>query len=104
MRRNVIFFVATIFFCFSAVARGNQASSAAAFSQTGNQPSANLARDCSGDFDTRNEARQAADRDQHQSQAQSDPVGASEMADVALSAVNLERDLKFIEMRYSELA
>src|SRR5579863_2021106 len=99
MRRNVLFFVATIFFCFSAVARGKQAASAAASSQTGNPTSANPARDCSGDLDTLNEARQAANRDQRAPEAQSDSAGASETADAAPAAINLEQDMKILEQR-----
>jgi hypothetical protein len=103
MRRNVIFFVAAIFLCFSAVARGKQASAVPASSQTGNAASGNPARDCSGDFDTLHEARQTADRDQRPPQAQSDLAGASEMADAAPAAVNLEQDLKLLEKRQSQL-
>ena len=104
MQTGGIFFMAVIFFCFSAVARGNQASSAAASSQTGNQSSANPALDCSDDFDTRNEARQAVDRDRRVPEAQSDPVGASETEGAAPAAIHLQQDLKIIEKRQSELA
>jgi Fungal chitosanase of glycosyl hydrolase group 75 len=103
MRRNVIFFVATIFLCFSAVARGKQFSSEPASSQTGNPTSANPSRDCSGDFDTLHEARQAADRDQRAREVQSDLAGASETSDAAPAAVHLEQDLKILEKRQSQL-
>src|ERR1700692_3927704 len=103
MRRNVIFFVATIFLCFSAVARGKQFSSEPASSQTGNPTSVNPPRDCSGDFDTLHEARQAADRDQRAREVQSALAGASETGDAAPAAVHLEQDFKILEKRQSQL-
>jgi glycosyl hydrolase group 75 (putative chitosanase) len=104
MRRNVIFFVAAFFFSFSAMAWGEQASSAQASSQAGNPTSASPARDCSGDFDSLIESRQAVDRGQRTREAQSDPAGASETDDAAPSGVNLEQDLKILDQRQSELA
>ena len=104
MRCNEILFVAAIFLCSSAVALGQQASTAPALSQPGNQTSADSAKDCSVNSNAPREAEQAAVREQRPPQAQSDPAGESETADAAPSAVNLEQDLKILEQRQSGLA
>ena len=88
MRCNVIFFVVAIFLCSSARAKGKQVS----------------AGDCSVDFDKPGATEQAADQAKSPRQAQPDPVGDSEMPDVASAPVHLEQDLKLLEERQSELA
>src|SRR5580692_4961217 len=104
MRRTIIFFVATVFLCFSAVASGKQTSPATISSQTGNPNSAEPELDCSRNSGAPNETGKTAKLDQRQPQAQPDPVSESEIADDAPAAVHLEQDLKFIEKRQSELA
>jgi hypothetical protein len=104
MRCKVILFVTAIFLCFSVVARGNQASPGPASSLTGSPTSANPTLDCHSGFDTPHEGSQAADRDQHPPQAQSELVGESRTADAAPAAVHLEQDLNTLEQKHSELA
>jgi hypothetical protein len=104
MRCNVILIVAAIFLCSSAVARGKQAPGSPTSSQAGSPTSTGPARDCRSDFDTLHEVRRTEDRDQRPPQTQSDAVGASETADGAPAAVNLEQDLKILEQRQSGLA
>jgi len=103
MRCNFILFVAAIFLCSSGVAVGQQASSAPAPSQAGNQNSADPPKDCSNP-NTPRETRQAADREQRAPLTQSDPAGESETPDAAPAAVNLEQDLQILEQRQSGLA
>jgi hypothetical protein len=104
MRRNAILFLAIIFFCFSAVARGKQASPARVSSQKGNPNSAEPEQDCSRNSGASNETGRTAERDQSLPQARSDPASESEIANDGPAAVHLERDLKFIEQRQSQLA
>ncbi len=104
MRCNVILFAAAISPCFSAVALGKQASSATILSQSGNQISADSAKDCSGSSDPKSEAGQAADHDQRPPQVRSDPAVHSETVDAAPVTAHLEQDLKILEQKQSELA
>jgi hypothetical protein len=104
MRRNVIFFLAVVFLCFSAVARVKQASAAKISSQTGNPNSAEPELDCSRNSHASNETGKTAEHDQRQPPAQPDLAIESETADDAPAAVHLDQDLKFIEKRQSELA
>jgi hypothetical protein len=104
MRRDVVFFVAGIFLCFSAAARGKQDSGALASFQTENPTSANSSHDCSGNSGTKSEAWQVTDRDQRLPLEQADPVGAFQTADAAPAVVHLEEDLKILEQRQSGLA
>lgn len=103
MRCNVILFVTAIFLCSSAVAMDQQASSAPALSQAGNQNSADPAKDCNNP-NTARETRQAADRELRAPLPQSDPASESETPDAAPAAVNLEQDLKILEQRQTGLA
>jgi hypothetical protein len=104
MRHGVIFIAAIIFFCFSAVAQSKQASGAPIFSEAGNPTSATPARDCNSDSGTPHRVELTVDLDQRAHGAQSEPDGASEAAEGAPVVVNLERDLKILEQRDSELA
>jgi glycosyl hydrolase group 75 (putative chitosanase) len=104
MRFYVILFVVTIFLCSSAVAKSKRVSTAPASLQTANPTSASPARECSGDFDSINKARQTVDGDQRTRTAQSDQDGASQAADASPATVHLEQDLKILEQRQSELA
>jgi hypothetical protein len=104
MRRNAIFFVAAIFLCFSAAARGKQASAPPSSSQTGNTTPAGPERDCSRTVDATNETGKTAERDQRQPQVESGPAGESEGTDASPAAVHLDQDLKMLQQRQSELA
>jgi hypothetical protein len=104
MRCNVILFAVAFFLCSSAVVSGKHASSTPALSQTGNQISADPAKDCNANIGTSREAREVPDREQRPRQAQSDPAGQSDMADPPAASVNLEQDLKILEERQAGLA
>ena len=104
MRCTTIFVPAIVFFCFSAVARGNQVSSPAGSSQTGNPTSTNPARDCTSNVVTLHEARQSVDHEHRAPDAQSDSVSESETSETLPAAVSLEQDLKILQQTQSRLA
>jgi hypothetical protein len=104
MRHDVVFFVAAICLCFSATARGKQASDAPTSSQVENPTSANSSRDCIGNSAAEPEARQVADGDTRLPLVQPDAAGALGTADAAPTTVHLEEDLKILEQRQSGLA
>ncbi len=106
MRCNAILFVAAIFLCSQAVAKGKQVSPSPASTPTEKQVSASSASDCGGDFDAVHGARQLVDRDQSAPQAQSAPAtatSASEAKDATSSAANLEQDLNLLEQKQMQL-
>lgn len=108
MRINLILFVAALFLCSSAAARGKQASEARGPSQTGNSTaenpiSANPTNDCKSDPGVERIADSPADQAYRPSQSQSDPVRESETAVPASVAVHLEQDLKTIDERVTRL-
>src|SRR5580704_6176725 len=104
MRHDVVFFVAAILLCFSASARGKQASDAPTSSQVENPTPANSSRDCIGNSAAVPEARQVADGDSRPPLAQADATGALGPADALPTTIHLEEDLKILEQRQSGLA
>lgn len=103
MRCNAILFAAAIFLCSPAIAKSKQVS-AQGSSPIGNQTSATMAHDCSGDFEALREARQVVDGGQRAPSAPSVLPVASESKDAALVAIDLERDLKLIEQKQADLS
>jgi Fungal chitosanase of glycosyl hydrolase group 75 len=103
MRCNVILFVAAIFLCSSAVAKSKQDSAAQASPPTGNQVSAISVRDCSGDLEALQAARQVVDSGQRTPEAHTNPAGTSEAKDDPSASVDLEQDLKLLEQKQMEL-
>src|ERR1700688_4753110 len=104
MRCNLILFAAAIFLCFPVMAKSKQVSASQDFSQIGNQTSASLGHDCSGDFEALRAARQMVDGDQHATHAPSVLAVASETKDAASDAVDLEQDLKLLEQKQTDLS
>ena len=103
MRYKTTLFLTATFLSFSVAAKGRQASAAPASSQMGNPASATSSRDCSKDSDNLRDAGHVTKHDQSIPESQREPVGATETADVDISPVNFEQDLKFLGQRQSEL-
>jgi hypothetical protein len=104
MRRNVVFLVASFILSFSAAADGKQISSAPATHRMENQTSDNPAIDCNTSSNPLPEERHVANRDQVAPNPQSDLPGATPAVDTIPVAIDLERDLKVLGQRQSELA
>lgn len=104
MRCNVILLAAAIFLCSLGMAKSKGVSTSQASSQVGNQTSAGSGHDCSGDFEALGAARQVVDGDQRAPNAQSVVTVASETNDDSSGAIDLERDLKLLEQKQTDLS
>lgn len=103
MQHGNILLVAAIFLGSSAVAIASQASLIQDSSQTGNQTSADTARECN-DANLQRTAMQIAESDQSATAGQSDPGGSSPTDPATAPAVDFDGDLKVLWQRQTELA